>query len=310
MNDFGEMEDALMKLFFWIEDDGSGVYHKSASILENIYSEMEMEYFTSNGNVKSCIAAGKALKYIAKEEVKNYDFDAILAVGKEVNRYAIIQECNALGIDDSKVIFDFEVCIPGFNMKKSNRLHRSRISIFSINNWNGKIYKKFHLPCLSPFLGSVMTTEDWLELLKSPQKYIYNGLRYAESITNIDGTKIPVFKLGESELKLFMLYEKDVEKIKREWMERVKLINWTDLLLVMYTEHPEVLNEFDRLPYGKKICFTSFESHLDSAFYLPSIKDENDEILPLWSLVDRLLETDTPYYDLWDLLLYGKRTKL
>ena len=92
--------------------------------------------------------------------------------------------------------------------------------------------------------------------------------------------------MGEGGFKVYMLYETNVEKIRREWLERVNTINCKDLLVMMYMEFPKVLDRFDRLPYGKKIWFTSFESRLDSAFYLPKEQEEDGEELPLWALAD------------------------
>ena len=75
-----------------------------------------------------------------------------------------------------------------------------------------------------------------------------------------------------------------------------------------YTDSPEVLERFDRLPYRRKICFTSFESQLGSAFYLPPVEDEEGEDMSLWASVDELTKSPKPYYDLWDMLLYGRKT--
>ena len=111
--------------------------------------------------------------------------------------------------------------------------------------------QSFRLPYLSPFIESVMTTEDWLTFLQVPQAHLSRELIYHEKIGTADGREFPVFRMGEEGLKVYFLYETDVEKIRRDWPERVKGINWGDLLLMMYTETPEYLDRFDRLPYGR-----------------------------------------------------------
>ena len=63
-------------------------------------------------------------------------------------------------------------------------------------------------------------------------------------------------------------------------------INWYNIILIMQTDDPKALEEFNRLPYGKKICFVPFDSDLDSA-------------VTLW--------TDEIEYDIWELLLYGRK---
>ena len=298
-----------MKLLFWLEGNDAEFFQSSAMRLEQMYGEIDMESFTSGNATDSCMAGGRTLKFIPKENVKEEAYDVLLVVGKAATRERVLHEVRSLGLDDSKVLFDFEVMLPGFTIEKANRLHRSRSSIFSINGWGRRLYQRFRLPYLSPFIESVMTTEDWLTFLQAPQAHLSRELIYHEKIGTADGREFPVFRMGEEGLKVYFLYETDVKKIRRDWPERVKGINWGDLLLMMYTETPEYLDRFDRLPYGKKVCFTSFESRLDSAFYLPPEQDEEGENLPLWASVEKLAETEKPYYDLWDLLLYGKRTE-
>ena len=93
---------------------------------------------------------------------------------------------------------------------------------------------------------------------------------------------------------------------KKKWQERTKRINWFNVIPVIYTDKPEVLEEFDDFPFAKKICFVSFESKKNSAYYLDKTLDDNGE---LWDLVNRFgLGYNRYNYDLWDMLLYGKKS--
>ena len=74
----------------------------------------------------------------------------------------------------------------------------------------------------------------------------------------------------------------------------------------MFTESPEVLAEFDKLPFSKKICFVNFESDLDSAYFLDN-KKYNE---PLWRMSNLTALGAVNFYDMWDMLLYGKKTPL
>ena len=297
-----------MKIFIWIENTEGELFRQAGEKLARMYGGLELDAFTARSHEDNCVADGKELRFVEMDAVKDEAFDILLVVGKDVQREKILQECRALGIHDGKVVFDFEVCLPGFALERTSHLHRCRTSIFAINSWGRKISEKFCLPFCSPFVDSVMTTDDYLAFLEAPQQHLNKELVFCETFGTADGREFPVFTMGEDGLKVYMLHETDAEKAKREWMERARIVNWVDLLVMMYTESPEVLDRFDRLSYGKKVCFTSFESHLDSAFYLPSQKDEEGEELPLWASVEELLASDQPRYDLWDLLLYGKRS--
>lgn len=297
-----------MRIFIWIENTEGELFRQAGEKLARMYGGLELDAFTARSREDNCVADGKELRFVEMDAVKDEAFDTLLVVGRDLQKESILQECRDLGIDDAKVVFDFEACLPGFTLERSSHLHRCQTSVFSINSWGRKVSEKFQLPFCSPFVDSVMTTEDYLALLGAPQEYLGKELAFCETFGTADGREFPVFRLGEDGLKVYMLHETDAENAKSRWIKGIEAINWHDLLIMMYTDSKEVLDRFDCLPYGKKVCFTSFESRLDSAFYLPALTDEEGEERPLWTAVENLLESTKPYYDLWDLLLYGRRS--
>jgi uncharacterized protein (DUF1919 family) len=80
-----------------------------------------------------------------------------------------------------------------------------------------------------------------------------------------------------------------------------------NLLIVMYTEKKEVLERFDKLPYSKKVCIVPFHSALPSAYCI----DKNDfESIPLWDCANRIAMGRKYIYNLWDMIIYGKKNHL
>lgn len=297
-----------MKVFYWIENAEGELFYHASMQLARLYGGLGIVGYTASVPLDSCIADGKELRFVEKPELKDEDYDVLFVIGKNLRREKVLQECQSLGIDTSNVVFDFEACIPGFSLGRANRLHRCHTSILAINSWGRKMYERFQLPMRSPFMNSAMTTPDWLEFLEAPQEHLAKELVFCETLGTADGREFPVFTMGEGGLKVYMLYETDEEKIRQQWAQGVQTVSWQDLLVMTYTDSQEVLERFDRLPYRKKICFTSFESQLSSAFYLPPVEDEEGEDMPLWASVDELTKSSKPYYDLWDMLLYGRKT--
>ena len=76
----------------------------------------------------------------------------------------------------------------------------------------------------------------------------------------------------------------------------------------MYTDSKEVLQRFERLPFGKKVCFVPFESDLPSAF--PFDRNKLGIKIPTWDMATRIANGSVLVYDLWDMLLYGKKTPI
>ena len=77
--------------------------------------------------------------------------------------------------------------------------------------------------------------------------------------------------------------------------------------MTMYTENPEILAEFDKLPFSKKVCFVPFKTDVESGYYLDLAKFNG---LDLGQAVNSVAKGEINSYDLWDMLLYGKKTPL
>lgn len=106
---------------------------------------------------------------------------------------------------------------------------------------------------------------------------------------------------------LHMNHYHDFDEAVQLWHKRKNKINWYNLCVVMYTDNPEILEQFDKLPYCKKICFVNFKTDVDAAFYLPSYINEGK---PLWDQANHFAWGQPFYYDVFDMLLCGKKTPL
>ena len=120
--------------------------------------------------------------------------------------------------------------------------------------------------------------------------------------------KYPGFMLGDVEVKMLHYIDRDcVNTAKRKWTERLRKINWDNLLVMMSTNEPAVLDEFDQLPFDKKICTVPFKSDIPSAFYIDYGKTP---LADRWKIGLDVANPKHWSYNLWDLLLDGKKTPL
>ena len=119
-------------------------------------------------------------------------------------------------------------------------------------------------------------------------------------------TMYPVLSLGEN-IELHMNHYPNAETAISTWQKRSSRVNFFNLLAMTFTEKPEILAEFDKLPFAKKVCFVPFETDLDSGFYIDSTKYPNE---PFWRIVNLTAMGSIINYDFWDMLLYGKKTPL
>ena len=207
-------------------------------------------------------------------------------------------------LPEEKLLGDWIVTFPGFTLKKYRQLQRSRLSIFSRNCFGGLLSNRLGLPFRSPFINITIKDEDFVRFMRCPRVYMEENL---------------IFSFKEyHEPSGYDIATPDFDEAVRKWNERKQKINWYNIFVTMMTNSPEVLEQFDALPHGKKICFVPFKSDLDSAFYVPPEitkilvppEPKIEKEFLIWETVNQSVIQMKFFYDPFDMLLYGKKTPL
>ena len=219
----------------------------------------------------------------------------------------VVKFSNQIGLDVNKLLADWIVCIPGFTLQKYRQLQRSQLSIFAIDCFGGVISNRMGLPFRSPFVNLFMDKKDYVRFLRSPRVYMEEKLVFEKTaFEKFIGINYPVFTMGN--VSVHMSHYPNFDEAVSIWNKRKQRINWYNLFIEMYTDEQEVLEQFDALPHGKKVCFVPFKSNLDSAWY---INPEFNKDVDFGTLTRFFASGDAPaFYDMFDMLLYGKKTQL
>ena len=218
----------------------------------------------------------------------------------------ITQLARQLNLPEEKLLGDWIVCIPGFTLEKYRKLQRSRLSIFSRNCFGGLISNSLGVPFRSPFINLIMSEQDFVNFARSPHDYLEAKLVFRENKFHRKFKHdYPILQLGNITLNMIHYYSAD-EAVSK-WNERKQRINWYNLLAVTCTEDEKILEQFDSLPYGKKICFVPFKSDLDSAWYINRTLSKQRSFT---EVANDFAKAFVFYYDPFDMLLYGKKTPL
>ena len=294
-----------MRVVIWFQSPQFQVLSFALGVLNRRYGATSVLGLTNvpeAANMKNKIFGAA----IDKNDLAALEYDIIIVSGQDTSLPPVLAEAIQLGLDTDKIVLDRTVCIPGFTLEKYQKLRRAKLSILSQNCWGGLIYHSFGLKFLSPTINLYAPDRDFLRLLSDPRLHLDSELRFYS--TNFDDEaqrEYPVMTLGSS--KLHMIHYNDDVSARRKWEDRRLRINWYNLLVMMYTERRDVLEEFDRLPFGKKVCFVPFESDLDSAFYIPPelVRGRN-----FYDAVNDLAANKIFCFDLWDMLFYGLRTPI
>ena len=258
------------------------------------------------GAQRAASVSSGPFEFIDKNDLPKLDYDLLLVSGEDASMVDVFKEAPALGIDPDKVILDRTICINNFSLERYQRLRKSRLSILSRNCWGGFMYYRLGLPFLSPTINMFLSDRDFIKLIRDRQHYFSQELRLVDKGFNPTlEFEYPIFMLDD--VKLNMNHYRDVDDAREKWRSRSARINWSNALILMDTNKPELLAEFDQLPFDKKICFVPFETDIESGFYIPP---EQYCGQALWQAVLDTARGDFICFDLWDMLLYGKKTPL
>ena len=299
-----------MNVVIWVQYDTVATQSKAKgqSLLKSAFAALDKPKGIVNlvGVVESVpMPINKLPNIIDKKDLASVNCDLVLVTGHDIDLAPILAEAEKLGVDPNKFVLDRTFLIPGFKLEKYQQLRKSNLSILSMGWWAGIAYHKLGLPELSPTIGMYATEENFINFLPEARWHFKKDLHFERTEYNADlGINYPIFWLDG--MQWFMNgYTSDAEALER-FNERKDKINWSNVLMTMHTSSPAVLERFDCLPYDKKVCFVPFETELESGFYIdPKYCGGN-----LLHAAEGILTGEVAAYDVWDLLLYGKKTPL
>ena len=293
----------MLKIILWVESNiRIGDLADALTNLKNTHGNLHIVGMVAPEGVTL-----STIPKIEQEEMKKLKYDIVLIANETASLPQIIKKTAYLKIPLYKFVLARTACIPNFTVDKYKKLLRSSLSILSMNCFGVFCYHRFGFPFLTPTINMFAATEeDFLKFLEDPKKNV-NAEPILQGMGHNDNLDIdyPIFKIGDC-VWHFNHYD-DVEFAKEKWIERSKRINWKNILPVMYTENPEILKRFDRLPFSKKVCFINFETNLKSGFFVDCSKYKKSEF---WEVVNAIAMGKINVYDMWDMLLCGKKTLL
>jgi uncharacterized protein (DUF1919 family) len=147
--------------------------------------------------------------------------------------------------------------------------------------------------------------DDFLKFLHRPEWYLEQPVEFCGTKHEIRlHTEYPVGKCGDIEINFN--HDTSFESAVSKWERRKKRINWNNIMAVMDTERMEIAEEFDKLDYEKKICFTNFKSNLKSAYSIEFTDESPMKYKELWDVVNQMASGGIRCYDPVELLLTGR----
>ena len=233
-------------------------------------------------------------------------YDYILVLGDDsVNRSQAVRFLeNAASMERRCILPDKVVCLSGFSVERYETLIESNLSIISSNCAAGMLYHLLGLPFLSPTINMFQHNDSFLRFVSDLYGHLSKPVVFEKM--EKEGTKeYPVFSIGDA--ILHMNHYSDPEDAASIWYKRLGRLNPDNILIMMFTDDKEEVAAFHYLPFKKKVCFVPFPCDLPDVYPIPPSIDRNAEF---WQLVLAVADGSLECYDLFDMLIEGKKTQI
>jgi len=250
----------LNRVLLW----GMGaVYNKYINLVKRLDGEeFDVVGVTSSLNTHYTMLDGYEI--IKREELNDHEIDYVMAMSDDHFIEILNVAVEQIGIPSTKVFPARVIAVPGFSMEKWSTIANSELSIVSNNCWGGILFNTLGLEYRSPFKNVSFSDEDYIRLLENFNYYMEASPRWDGDwdIDTNSGKQIPLLWLND--VRIRCNHELNPDEAIKTWNRRRKKINYENLLFEMYTESRTVAERFDALNLGNRICFTPFETSMET----------------------------------------------
>ncbi len=160
-----------------------------------------------------------------------------------------------------------DMSIKALSSIRRQSLKEKEFTIISNNCWAGWVYRRYGIEYQTPTVGLYMFAQDYIQFCKRMDYYLGSRLtfipseesRYFDSLVERKQQHVPIGLLG-NDVEVVFLHYHDEKEAYEKWNRRAERIR-TNNLIFKFSEmdlcKPHHIEEFDRLPYEKKVCFTA-----------------------------------------------------
>ena len=147
---------------------------------------------------------------------------------------------------------------------RSKAIKNKTVSIISNNCWGGFMYQSCKLQYNSPFIGLFLFAPDYIKLLKNleenlKRKFIYINREQSKYKNCIEKDYI-IGVLEGTDIEFIFKHYNSIQEIETKWNRRLKRLDFNNMIVKFSDSDlctPELIKEFENLPFKNKVCFTA-----------------------------------------------------
>ncbi len=144
-------------------------------------------------------------------------------------------------------------------------IRNKQVTIISNNCWGGFMYQSCRIKYNTPFIGLYMYAPEYIALLRNLKYNLSQPLHFItyeqSKYKGIVSPKYILGVLGDTGIEIVFMHYHLQEEILEKWNRRLKRINWDNMIVkfsdTAYGCTAELIEEFDRMPFANKVCFTA-----------------------------------------------------
>ncbi len=193
-------------------------------------------------------------------ELSDTVYDYIFVLSDRYYSEIVHDAVTLYGIARNRLLRYEVLLIPELSLQRYFMLYESQMTILSNNCWGGMLCKALGMECRSPLKNLFLTDEDYLKLLSDLKFYFSQVPCYKRDDIDVHSKKkYPV--LGLCDIEIHCNHASGPDEAIRDWMRRVKKVNYNNLFCEMYTENRESAVRFRAYKqYEKRICFVPWKT--------------------------------------------------
>ena len=165
-----------------------------------------------------------------------------------------------------------DIVRPWINKRNRKRLKNHDFSLIASNCNGGFILHDLGMRFNSPFVNLWMKPKDYIKMLTDLKGYMAEELTFIKE----DGIDYPIGLLRD--VRVYFQHYNSEEEAKQKWDTRKERLNYNNLF-VLFTDQEgctkDDLEQFDKLPFDKKVVFTNKSyPELKSAYYIKGFEKQ------------------------------------
>lgn len=147
---------------------------------------------------------------------------------------------------------------------RSKTIRNKTVSIISNNCWGGFMYQSCNLQYYSPFIGLFLFAPDYIKLLENleenlKRKFIYINREQSKYKDYLEKDFI-IGVLEGTDIEFIFKHYHSIQEIESKWNRRLKRLHFSNMIVKFSDSDlctPELIEEFEHLPFKNKVCFTA-----------------------------------------------------